>query len=123
MMTDYIMSKKEAVYWHRIMWNWIAQTSIQEERCVLKKEALEHFGFYYKPRDFCFCCEYAFVSIDSNCNKCPIVWIGDSIFGRCYYGEFGTWRIFVDMGDYISAAKWAYIIAELPERKDQSYDF
>lgn len=119
-MTDCIMSKKEAVYWHRKMWNWIAQTSIQEERCVSKNEALEHFGFHYKPMAHCFCCEYAYRSIERGCDKCPIVWENVWCGAR---SSFWKWKAAFYDQNYIFAAKWAYIIAELPERKDQSYDF
>lgn len=124
-MVDAIFNKKEAVYWHRKMWNWIAQTSIQEQRCVYKIEALEHFGFTLgqHPKDLCFCCEYAFTSLEENCALCPVVWSGDTCCTGCAHPEYKTWMYYLIYHDYIQAAKWAYKIAELPERKNKPCDY
>lgn len=114
-MLKYDFAKKEAIYWHRRMWNWIAQTSIQEERCVTKEEALEHFGFEASnlPYSNCFCCEYALVTIARTCNSCPVIW-DDDLF--CAQAEYAVWKFFMRHDCYIQAAHWAYKIAELPER-------
>lgn len=42
------LTKEEVIRRHRILWNWIAQTSIQEQRCVDKSEAFEErdYGTY-----------------------------------------------------------------------------
>lgn len=116
-MFRYDFTKKEAIYWHRRMWNWIAQTSIQEERCVTKEEALKHFGFEASnlPYSNCFCCEYALVTLMRNCNACPVVW-DDNL--PCSQAEYLFWRFCMRHDCYIQAAHWAYKIAELPERPD-----
>lgn len=116
-MLRYDFTKKEAIYWHRRMWNWIAQTSIQEERCVTKEEALEHFGFDGSnlPYSNCFCCEYALVTIARTCNSCPVIWDDDLL---CTQTEYSAWSFFMRHDCYVQAAHWAYKIAELPERPD-----
>ena len=116
-MFRYDFTKKEAIHWHRRMWNWIAQTSIQEERCVTKEEALEHFGFKGSnmPQSNCFCCEYALVTIARTCNSCPVVWDDDL---HCCQAEYGIWAFYTKHDCYVQAAHWAYKIAELPERPD-----
>lgn len=118
-MLKFALTKKEAIYWHRRMWNWIAQTSIQEERCVTKDEALKHFEFDddHLPRAACFCCEYTKNVVIGGCGCCPIKWGGD---GLCFHAEFLMWKLFVFESDYVHAAKWAYVIAELPERPDEN---
>lgn len=51
-----MLTKAEAIRRHRLMWNWIAQTSIQEQQCVGKDEAIEHFGWPDIPAG-CWCCD------------------------------------------------------------------
>lgn len=118
-----LLSKKEAVRRHRLMWNWIAQMSIQEQRHVEKEEVFKHFGWDLSTPCLCWCCAYTIFngireSID--CEFCPVVW-GENELGQdigCLYKtsafqSYGSaWR----REDYIEAAKYAYKIAELPER-------
>lgn len=123
------LTKKEAVRRHRLMWNWIAQTSIQEQRVVTKEEAFEHFGWNkFNVSCHCWCCDYAEqvsntsgeTEIFSLCHFCPICW--PAPWYRCSvpfgYGLFDKFCRALDRNDYILAAKCAYEIAEFPERKD-----
>lgn len=116
-MFKYILTKKETIYWHRKMWNWIAQTSIQEERCVTKEEALSHFGLDVLSRPWCkcFCCEYTRYAGGNSCRFCPIKWGGD---GLCYHAEYAMWQLCFRFSNYVQAAFWAYTIAELPEKPE-----
>lgn len=104
------LSKAETLYRHRVMWNWIAQTSIQEQRCVQKIEALIHFG-WGMVTCFCWCCEYA-TRINGDigtCSRCPIT--------SCQ-PYFGHWDKACEDNDYITAARYAYQLAELPENPE-----
>lgn len=101
------LSKAETLYRHRVMWNWIAQTSIQEQRCVQKTEAFDHFG--WEPvKCFCWCCEYAArINGGTNtCLRCPITYCQP---------YFGCWSKACEDNDYIADARYAYQLAELPE--------
>ena len=119
------ITKKEAIRRHRLMWNWIAQTSIQEQRCVSKFEAFKHFEWSLDTKSWCWCCEYSLMDGFFNavhCTLCPIQW-GKDAFGRqivCldFNSLFIDWTIADQRNDYIKFAKYAYQIAELPERKD-----
>ena len=116
-MFEYVLTKKETIHWHRKMWNWIAQTSIQEERCVTKDEALLHFGLdvISRPLCNCFCCEYTRYAGGNSCRFCPIKWGGD---GLCYHAEYAMWQLCFRFSNYVQAAFWAYTIAELPEKPE-----
>ena len=107
------LTKEEAIRRHRLMWNWIAQASIQEQRCVQKVEALRHFEWNENIQSDCWCCEYAY----DRCKFCPIKWPG--FIGVCFspFSPFSDWRGSVLYDDYIEAAKYAYQIAELPEKR------
>ena len=121
------LTKKEAIRRHRLMWNWIAQTSIQEQRCVSKREAFKHFFWRRKIQSDCWCCEYSFCEarileygsarIVHPCDRCPINW---NPAMTCYAisGLYSQFCDAYDANDYIKAAKIAYQIAELPERND-----
>lgn len=116
-------TKKEAIRRHRLMWNWIAQTSIQEQRCVLKIEAFEHFGWDISTPCLCWCCAYTIfnnIRDTIDCDFCPVVW-GENELGQkigCLYrtSVFQSYESAKNREDYIEAAKYAYEIAELPER-------
>lgn len=121
------LTREEAIRRHRLMWNWIAQTSIQEQRCASKREALKHFFWRRKIQSDCWCCEFAFSEsavlehkskrIVCLCECCPIEWSPNV---TCYAtaGLYSQFCDAYDSNDYIKAAKIAYQIAELPERKD-----
>lgn len=114
-----MLTKAEAIRNHRLMWNWIAQTSIQEQRCVIKDEAIEYFG-WPEIKTECWCCQYSRVEQNSLCEKCPIVWTNSStILASCCEKdtEFTNWSIAIKKQNYILAAKYAYRIADLPERR------
>lgn len=122
------LTKKEAIRRHRLMWNWIAQTSIQEQRCVTKREALEHFGWNpVKLFADCWCCTYAEEKhknqpLDSHfCDFCPVQWPNPKGCCSFLYRNnflFDRYAIANDKDDYLEAARVAYQIAELPERKE-----
>lgn len=134
------LTKEEAIRKHRLMWNWIAQTSIQEQRCVSKREALEHFGWNpVKLFADCWCCTYAeenyknqlyyrrkFHLLDSHldshfCDFCPVQWPNPEGCCSALYIQnflFDQYAKANKIDDWVTVAKIAYQIAELPERKD-----
>lgn len=119
------LTKEEAIRRHRLMWNWIAQTSIQEQRCAEKYEAFKHFGWNWnRVSNGCWCCDYAErekLETENKhsvkkCSFCPVEWPG----GYCSNGWDYLFDKFTDAifnNDYIEAAKIAYQIAELPEKR------
>lgn len=113
-----MLTKAEAIRRHRLMWNWIAQTSIQEQQCVGKDEAFEHFG-WPDIRAGCWCCEYIYVESGIYCCiKCPVVWDGVYTAWCCDCdSEFSKWTKAVKKQNYVLAAKYAYMVAGLPERR------
>lgn len=119
------LTKEEAIRRHRLMWNWIAQTSIQEQRCVYKREAFLHFEWGY-AKSHCWCCEYVSkefskLAEDASfeycyCDICPIEWPNEV----CTNSRTFLFDLFIESVracDYIEAAKYAYQIAELPEKR------
>ena len=117
------LSKSEAVRLHRLMWNWIAQTSIQEQRCATKEEAFKHFGWDLSTPCLCWCCAYTIfngIREGIDCEFCPVVWgeneLGQNIGCLCRTSAFQSYGSARNREDYIEAAKYAYEIAELPER-------
>lgn len=112
------LTKKEAIRRHRLMWNWIAQTSIQEQRCVTKEEAFKHFGWEnIRNTNFCWCCAYAMMKLKMGCSRCPIKW-PDKYCTNLYDLLYDKFIRASKYDHYIKSAEIAYQIAELPERKD-----
>lgn len=104
-----MLTKAQAIANHRTMWNWIAQTSIQKQRCVEKYEAFAHFG-WGPVKCLCWCCEYGDRINELNmCLRCPIT--------HCL-PYFEPWRGACDDNDYIAAARYAYQLAELHENPE-----
>lgn len=113
------ITKKLAVALHRKLWNWIAEETETQQRCVQKWE----YPYFLKHdiRHLCFCCEYT----KMDCDKCPIKWNiknKNAFAVPCTLAEFGEWRDAVDVGDWHEAARIARVIAELPEREENKND-
>lgn len=108
-----VLTKEEVIRRHRLMWNWISEETIKQERCVGKVEASEHFGWCSDIcyNYFCWCCVYA----HNDCSKCPVKWTRSS---KCSSDIYKTWQIYCDYNDYLSASEVAKRISELPERED-----
>lgn len=119
------LTKEEAIRRHRLMWNWIAQMSIQEQRCVTKAEAFKHFG-WENAKSNCWCCEFAdnqamrrLSRYFAICQHCPIIWPDlDLVCSNGYDFLYDKVVDAFDEDNYVKAAKIAYQIAELPERKE-----
>lgn len=125
------LSKEEAVRRHRLMWNWIAEETLKQKRCVDKEEAFEHFGWGSDIDCNCWCCEYASsISYIGKCNRCPLVWkINGEERAYCCdvypiagsqsrHGWYWLWRDAYLRSEYERASYYARRIAKLPERKD-----
>ena len=113
------LTKQQAIENHRKMWNWIADESLRQKRCVDKDEAFKHFGWEYIPKQ-CWCCEYASAKINcayfNKCTYCPLIW-GNDISKSCTFSEFFKWQYAFDIDDLETAVEYARKIAELPERE------
>lgn len=103
------LTKEEAIKWHRLMWNWIADETLRLKQKVRKHNAMEHF--HWEPIEMsCWCCEYDGQFEKEGCINCPVQWPGGSC-GKLYLRWCCTY-------DYKKAADLAYQIANLPERED-----
>lgn len=87
-----ILTKQEAIKYHREMWNWIAEqyeNGSEEFIEVLKNKFVEsknHYCIYCN----CYCCEYAEderlinTHNDNRCYSCPVVWGNEKEVDECY---------------------------------------
>ena len=124
------LTKEEAIKRHRMMWNWIAEETLRQKRCVNKEEAFKYFGWEFDIDCDCWCCEYASSISHPKCNRCPLVWkINGEEMAYCYDvypiagsqsrdGWFSLWSNACCRSAYERASYYAKRIAELPERKD-----
>lgn len=114
------LTKEEAIRRHRMLWNWIADETEKQNRCVEKVEAFEHFGWGYAPFH-CWCCAYD-AQLHGACDCCPVIWPptdeedeGNNNI-RCGASIFWLWCESLRFNDVPNATKWAREIANLPER-------
>lgn len=124
------LTKEQAIEECREMWTWIAEETLRLKRCVSK---LEYFRRNY-IKDYtclddnkcvcneCFCCHYLYLkenkSDSFHCSECPIIW-GSTGHSYCCLesSPYIGWIRATEINDYESAAKYAFKIASLPERK------
>lgn len=112
-------TRDEAIKKHRIMWSWIAQTCIQEQRKVMDYEAYYHFEWY----DICGVDPLCNYNIDdSSCDNCPMIWpdgvcISYEIKNKKTFKITGLIHLYQSAKDYVEAARIAYQIADLAERR------
>ena len=119
------LTKKLAVALHRRLWNWIAAETERRQRKVEKWEypPFKHF----KIHDRCWCCEYARTARKNDivkkaqiktsiCAYCPINW-GGYYCSDDKYNEYDKWFF---SNTWQEAAHWARVIAELPERVEET---
>lgn len=123
------LTKEEAIKKHRRLWNYIADETLKQARCVTIAEAFEHFGWSYTICRRSWCCEYDYEH-DNNCTHCPIDWRmyeeDDALCDKIWRQNSNTphrglllmWESCVRLDYCTLAYKYAKIIAELPERKD-----
>lgn len=111
------LTREEAIQKHRELWNWIADETERRQDFVSKEEYYYEHPESIRPLSLCFCCQYVAERSDyilSDCLAlCPIKWET----GCCENsrGEYREWR---RAEDWLEAAKYARIIANLPERSD-----
>ena len=124
-----------AIEWHRYMWNWIADKTIERKSKVVKREFLIENNAPI-PRADCYCCAYAYEEFvnttgiadrsNSYCVNCPIKWSNDEshLVLACIKhmsgseeveGLFSKWAD-TKTSEWELASKYAREIAELPAR-------
>lgn len=125
------LTRAQAIQWHRRMWSWIAEKSLEEKRVVTKDEFIQQHIEPLHERDIhneCFCCEYAIQlrnRLGHNgymCSFCPLEWESSQTKFMCVDGEYfddsqglyGQWELMTDR-DYEAAAEIARLISNLPE--------
>lgn len=111
------LTKEEAIRKHRELWNWIADETERRQDFVSKEEYYYEHPEVTRPLMLCFCCQYVGERSDhivSDCLAlCPIKWKGEHC--ECSGSEYHEW---CSAEDWLEAAKYARIIANLPERSD-----
>lgn len=147
-MMKFNFTKDQAITEHRKMWRWIYDETVKQKRPVSKEEYLEKnniFGLYCD----CFLCEYSIDERNKNdadfhmCDYCPLDWdskfkneckctwkadfkpktdIGFKIIEKLFAGYYYRWNEAYIKGDYKEAAKYAYKIANLKEKKNEMCD-
>lgn len=117
------LSKQEAIKRHRLMWNWIADETKRQGRCIDKAEVFKHFGWEnIEINNDCWCCEYDdnknALGYYCDCAYCPLDWSDKEGCANKYdTGLFDKWLIAMELNDYENAHYYARQIANLPERK------
>ena len=111
------LTREEAIYECRKMWNWIADKTEERKRIVEKWEYFIENGIEEFPDCKCYLCEYD-DTFGGGCKHCLLKFtLDDNSF--CYFGDspFYKWnKIQIYCGGYKLAAKYAREIANLPEK-------
>ena len=91
------ITEKNAYYWHRRLWLWLAKNT------MANKEDWPGWRYVEMPPYKCFACQIAknrakvtsgdcYSSFIKRCEQCPITdWVGESE-GMCEKYEFGKWK-------------------------------
>ena len=127
------MTKQEAIENHRKMWEWIAEETRKQKRCVGKAEYLLECGMSpFELLNNCFCCQFSLDYPDDHaeCERCPIefdstadeymcIHTSNSSKESCFEdGLYAAWEDdYRISGDWQHAAEMADIIAGLAERE------
>ena len=100
---------------HRKMWNWLAENPKKGKKDWPGWEHHNDDVFNKKEEDHCFLCGYVSAEPDKGCSHCLLDWVvtykcsdNDSYFEK-YHCDFLTLE---------DRAKYAEIIANLPEKDD-----
>lgn len=122
-----ILTKEEAILRHRMMWEWIADETLKNKKCVDDRDAFRHFKWNMNDGvSLCWCCEYTRERCtDESCTHCPIIWPSHMETMQCidydmpFYGNgiFDIWVKCVNKSDWRTAAYYALYISMLPEKK------
>lgn len=106
------LTREHAITEHRKMWNWIADETNRLKRKVKKYEYFDTMGIHDIPLNGCYCCEFNRRSNSYHCGiDCIINW---GKFLGCTDSYFAEWA---NTDDWKESARFARIIANLPERR------
>ena len=120
------LTKEQAIFEHRKMWNWIADKTLERKTCVKKADYFKENGIIDEPCCQCYCCEYDEKGkYYKRCYRCPLEWNSRVSTLKCFdnkqqYDDHGLFAKYLShnrRNDYKMAAKLARRIANLPERK------
>lgn len=113
------LTREEAILKHRELWNWIANETEREHRCVYKDENPE-VRISNLICD-CWLCEYAAQEseFEYKCDKCPVNWGKyETCWTPTYEGLFDLYERCFREEQWQYAAKIAREIATLPEKRE-----
>lgn len=122
------LMKKDFLFHHRKMWNWIADQTLKLKRKVYKEEYFDELGIPKcdRPLNLCYCCDFAKVPLSNEgcepmCQWCPVDWMSNDNKYMCKHMNLGyndglimRWEHQYGW-NYKDAARLARIIANLPE--------
>ena len=119
------LTKEQALYLHRKLWNTLADKILEWKRPVEKWEIFRLYGWDINTYANCWCCVYDNM-FSRQCGHCPIDW--GNFAGVCVWigSPYKKWRERMDIyrTKYIPSryeleelSKYAREIANLPERK------
>ena len=102
------------------MWNWLAENPKKRKKDWPGWKNHNDYIFPKAEHSYCFLCGYVSADPEKGCSNCLLDWI---ITGKCISTEDESESYF---GLYYNAktekeqSKYAKIIAELPEKKDNT---
>lgn len=112
------LSKEQTIFEHRKMWNWIADQTEKLNKIVKKKDYCAIDPDVRNLVNTCWLCDYT----TWDCSRCPIKWDDNPVEeryapSRCCDEDspYSKWINALKKDDVKSAAKYARIIANLPE--------
>lgn len=133
------ITKRQAIEEHRKMWNWIADETKKQKKCIDKIDYIMHAQLdrlkdyqLLQTREHCFCCVYNRNEYNKksnpekfDCTNCPIDWNSKTKSYMCEHtdidnwdGLYSKWSEAWDNNDYRAASEIARKIANLPEKGD-----
>lgn len=121
------LTKEQALYLHRKLWNTLADKILERKRPVEKWEIFNLYGWPEVLAN-CWCCEYC-EQFKSACKHCPMKWTNGEINNcRCFDSPYKKWeqrmndlrgrKQYVRYWEFNELADYARKIANLPERKE-----
>lgn len=116
------LTKEQALYLHKKLWNTLADKILEWKRPVEKWEIFDLYDWPKADAD-CWCCKYS-----KTCHSCPIDW--ENFAGICDWvgSPYKKWkdkmniyrrtrRVKISREDLEELYKYARKVANLPERK------
>lgn len=133
------MTIQEMISNHRDLWNWVADETEKQKRCVTKDEYFFEFGPMFDLEPVlcdCYACEVALretrrtlnnpTALTVDCDYCPFIWTDESDCVVPYCSSIGAfyerWLYSVSHFDHINAVRYARMIADMQLKECYKYE-